>query len=73
MRENTKKNLPSSFLVVGIWAPYKYEKFEFRKNFVTMLLSVESGPENRIFEIFCPHDFRKMLNEISNLEVVIYL
>ena len=30
---------------------YKNEKFEFRKNFVTMLLSVES---------FCPHDFRKI-------------
>ena len=48
---------------------YKNEKFEFRKNFVTMLLSVESGPENRIFEIFCPHDSRKIAQRNFKLRV----
>ena len=48
---------------------WKYEKFEFRKNFVTMFLSVENGPENRIFENFSSPKSRKIAQRNSKLRV----
>ena len=37
-----------------------------------MLLSVESGPENRIFENFCPHDFRKIAQRNFKVRVAYF-
>ena len=40
--------------------PKKSEKFEFRKNFVTIFFSVENWPKKWNFDFFCPRNFRKI-------------
>ena len=40
--------------------PKKSEKFEFRKNFVTIFFSVKNWPKKWNFDFFCPRNFRKI-------------
>ena len=40
--------------------PKKSEKFEFRKNFVTIFFSVKNWPKKQNFDIFHPRNFRKI-------------
>ena len=40
--------------------PKKTEKFELRKNFVTIFFSVKNWPKKQNFDFFCPRNFRKI-------------
>ena len=48
-----------AYWLISDLIPKKSEKFEFRKNFVTIFFSVKNWPKKRNFDFFCLRNFRK--------------
>ena len=57
---NVGLNWDFSQWLISDLIPKKSEKFEFRKNFVTIFFSVKNWPKKWNFDFFCPRNFRKI-------------
>ena len=59
---------PTSYWLISDLIPKKSEKFEFRKNFVTIFFSVKNWPKKWNFDFFCPRNFEKIAKLSSKFQ-----